>query len=133
MVGSQIIVIMITSFSITSFSVLGLKFRKSWDFGVVSVIVSIWIDFWQFRLFLTKPLFEVLHSRNLSLHYSETNYSKVDVAITFFYYSSTFLETSAKMKINVSEIFHDLVRQVNQRQPDNVRTKGKKKGGCTIL
>ena len=133
MVGSQIIVIMITSFSITSFSVLGLKFRKSWDFGVVSGIVSIWIDFWQFRLFLTKPLFEVLHSRNLSLHYSETNYSKVDVAITFFYYSSTFLETSAKMKINVSEIFHDLVRQVNQRQPDNVRAKGKKKGGCTIL
>ena len=133
MVGSQIIVIMITSFSITSFSVLGLKFRKSWDFGVLSGIVSIWIDFWQFRLFLTKPLFEVLHSRNLSLHYSETNYSKVDVAITFFYYSSTFLETSAKMKINVSEIFHDLVRQVNQRQPDNVRAKGKKKGGCTIL
>ena len=137
MLGSQIIVIMITSFSIASFSVLGLKFRKSWDFGVVSGIVSnrlSTVSSFSYKATIWGcARFEVLHSRNLSIHYSETNYSKVDVAITFFYYSSTFLETSAKMKINVSEIFHDLVRQVNQRQPDNVRAKGKKKGGCAIL
>lgn len=47
---------------------------------------------------------------------------------------STFLETSAKMKINVNEIFHDLVRQVNRRQPDSERKNpGKKKGGCVLL
>ncbi|XP_057296329.1 ras-related protein Rap-1b isoform X1 [Hydractinia symbiolongicarpus] len=46
----------------------------------------------------------------------------------------TFLETSAKMKINVNEIFHDLVRQVNRRQPDSERKNpGKKKGGCVLL
>jgi len=44
----------------------------------------------------------------------------------------TFLETSAKMKINVNEIFHDLVRQINQRQPENTKSERKKKG-CTIL
>ena len=49
--------------------------------------------------------------------------------------SSTFLETSAKMKINVNEIFHDLVRQINQRQPVT-RPKGKASGGkskCVLL
>ncbi|XP_057296330.1 ras-related protein Rap-1 isoform X2 [Hydractinia symbiolongicarpus] len=46
----------------------------------------------------------------------------------------TFLETSAKQKINVSEIFHDLVRQVNQRQPDPSRKKGgKDPKKCAIL
>jgi len=43
----------------------------------------------------------------------------------------TFLETSAKQKINVNEIFHDLVRQINQRQP--ISDKKNKKKGCTIL
>ncbi|XP_066912706.1 ras-related protein Rap-1b-like isoform X1 [Clytia hemisphaerica] len=47
----------------------------------------------------------------------------------------TFLETSAKMKINVNEIFHDLVRQINQRQP--VTRPGKKASGgkskCVLL
>jgi Ras-related protein Rap-1A len=46
----------------------------------------------------------------------------------------TFLETSAKMKINVNEIFHDLVRQINQLAPmAKPRGKGKKGGGCTLL
>ena len=56
--------------------------------------------------------------------------------MTNFLYFSTFLETSAKMKINVNEIFHDLVRQVNQRQPETNRGKGGKKGGgshCVLL
>jgi len=47
----------------------------------------------------------------------------------------TFLETSAKMKINVNEIFHDLVRQINQLAPMAKPRGGKKKGGggCTLL
>lgn len=44
----------------------------------------------------------------------------------------TFLETSAKMKINVHEIFHDLVRQINQVQPTKGADKKKKKG-CVLL
>lgn len=46
----------------------------------------------------------------------------------------TFLETSAKMKINVNEIFHDLVRQINQLAPmAKPRGKGKKGSSCTLL
>ena len=41
-----------------------------------------------------------------------------------------FMEASAKAKINVSEIFYDLVRQVNRKMPE---PKKKKKGGCTVL
>eukprot|EP00054_Salpingoeca_dolichothecata_P031817 m.264701 g.264701 ORF g.264701 m.264701 type:complete len:184 (-) comp28141_c0_seq1:34-585(-) len=46
-------------------------------------------------------------------------------------FKCTFLETSAKGKINVNEIFFDLVRQINR----TVQTVGKtkKKGGCTLL
>lgn len=47
-------------------------------------------------------------------------------------WSSTFLETSAKSKINVNEIFYDLVRQINRKNPDT-RSKGKKKSKCSIL
>jgi Ras-related protein Rap-1A len=47
-------------------------------------------------------------------------------------WNCTFLETSAKSKINVNEIFHDLVRQINKKNPD-VKSKPKKKGGCSIL
>lgn len=43
----------------------------------------------------------------------------------------TFLETSAKQKINVNEIFHDLVRQINRLHPTT--DKKNKKKGCTIL
>lgn len=45
-----------------------------------------------------------------------------------------FMETSAKKKIGVNEIFFDLVRQINRKQPDTGRkggSSGKKK--CTIL
>ncbi|XP_015239769.1 RAP1A, member of RAS oncogene family a isoform X1 [Cyprinodon tularosa] len=43
-----------------------------------------------------------------------------------------FLETSAKSKINVNEIFYDLVRQINRKTPMEKR-KTKKKSGCTLL
>ena len=43
------------------------------------------------------------------------------------------LESSAKSKVNVNEIFYDLVRQINAADPGS-RSKGaKKKGGCTLL
>ncbi|XP_003383013.1 PREDICTED: ras-related protein O-Krev [Amphimedon queenslandica] len=42
----------------------------------------------------------------------------------------TFMESSAKAKINVSEIFYDLVRQINSKQPEKTV---KKKKGCTLL
>ncbi|CAF3997566.1 unnamed protein product [Adineta steineri] len=45
-------------------------------------------------------------------------------------WGSTFLETSAKQKINVNEIFFDLVRQINKRTPVNKdkKNKGKNSG-----
>ena len=42
----------------------------------------------------------------------------------------TFLETSARKKINVDEVFFDLVRQINRQIPDKAE-KPKKK--CTVL
>lgn len=42
----------------------------------------------------------------------------------------TFLETSAKMKINVTEIFYDLVRQINKNLPDIKKKRGRR---CVIL
>ncbi|XP_078595705.1 ras-related protein Rap-1b isoform X1 [Branchiostoma floridae x Branchiostoma japonicum] len=43
-----------------------------------------------------------------------------------------FLETSAKLKINVNEIFYDLVRQINRKNPDT-KVKKKKSNKCTLL
>lgn len=40
-----------------------------------------------------------------------------------------FLETSAKAKINVNEIFNDLVRKVNKKDPGK-KTGGGQKSGC---
>jgi len=51
------------------------------------------------------------------------------------HWNCAFLETSAKSKINVNEIFHDLVRQINRKSPE-VKGKSstkKKSGGCTLL
>ncbi|KAI9320557.1 ras related protein 1b [Dichotomocladium elegans] len=42
-----------------------------------------------------------------------------------------FYETSAMFKINVDEVFHDLVRQISQRTPP--RKKHKKKMRCLLL
>lgn len=44
---------------------------------------------------------------------------------------STFLETSARKKINVDEVFFDLVRQINKQMP--VKPDRKKKSKCQIL
>jgi Ras-related protein Rap-1A/Ras-related protein Rap-1B len=42
----------------------------------------------------------------------------------------TFLETSARKKINVDEVFFDLVRQINKQMPEKAAAKKKK---CLIL
>lgn len=44
-----------------------------------------------------------------------------------------FLETSAKSKINVNEIFFDLVRQINRSAPENVSKKKKSGGMCLLM
>ncbi len=36
-------------------------------------------------------------------------------------WSCAFLETSARKKINVDEVFNNLVRQINQTMPDKVK------------
>ncbi|XP_064632005.1 ras-related protein Rap1 isoform X3 [Lineus longissimus] len=47
-------------------------------------------------------------------------------------FNCSFMETSAKSKINVNEIFYDLVRQINKKNPET-KSKKKKKSGCAIL
>jgi len=39
-------------------------------------------------------------------------------------FNCAFLETSAKAKVNVNEVFYDLVRQVNRRYPDSKGGRG---------
>lgn len=43
-----------------------------------------------------------------------------------------FLESSAKAKINVNEIFYDLVRQINRKNPEK-KPNTKKKSKCVLL
>ncbi|KAH9287193.1 Ras-related protein Rap-1b [Echinococcus granulosus] len=45
-------------------------------------------------------------------------------------WNCVFMETSAKAKINVNEVFFDLVRQINNRTPVPKKTRTKKK--CSI-
>ena len=50
----------------------------------------------------------------------------------------TFLETSARKKINVDTVFIDLVRQINSQVPDKKGKKGgaaggKSGGGCIAM
>jgi len=47
-------------------------------------------------------------------------------------FQCTFMESSAKNKINVENIFHDLVRQINTINP-KPKPSQKKKGGCSLL
>ncbi|KAK7600885.1 hypothetical protein V9T40_008326 [Parthenolecanium corni] len=44
----------------------------------------------------------------------------------------TFIETSAKAKINVSDIFYDIIRQINEKNPEQ-KQKTKKKSFCNLL
>ena len=46
-------------------------------------------------------------------------------------WTCTFLETSAKAKINVGDIFYDLVRQINSKNPEPKEKK--KKSKCAML
>merc|ERR1711976_592691 len=45
----------------------------------------------------------------------------------------TFLEASAKTKVNVDQIFHDLIRQINKANPVGGTQKKKKGGACSLL
>jgi Ras-related protein Rap-1A len=47
-------------------------------------------------------------------------------------FSCTFMEASAKIKVNVPDIFYDLVRQINKKIPEKVNGAPKKKK-CKIL
>jgi Ras-related protein Rap-1A len=48
-------------------------------------------------------------------------------------FNSAFLETSAKAKINVHEVFYDLVRQINRRYPESGRRQGTSKKCCKCV
>ncbi|XP_050313832.1 ras-related protein Rap1 isoform X2 [Anthonomus grandis grandis] len=47
-------------------------------------------------------------------------------------FNCAFMETSAKAKINVHDIFYDLVRQINKKSPEKKHIK-KKKSLCALL
>lgn len=47
-------------------------------------------------------------------------------------FNCSFMETSAKAKINVNDIFNDLVQQINKKSPEK-KTSKKKKSLCTLL
>jgi len=47
-------------------------------------------------------------------------------------FGCAFLEASAKTRVNVEQIFHDLIRQINKLSPPP-KPKKEKKGGCVVL
>ncbi|XP_066247343.1 ras-related protein Rap1 [Euwallacea similis] len=47
-------------------------------------------------------------------------------------FNCAFMETSAKAKINVNDIFYDLVRQINKKSPEK-KTNKKKRPLCALL
>jgi len=49
-------------------------------------------------------------------------------------FQCAYLESSAKAKINVNEIFYDLVRQINRKSPDKVKNgRSNRKSKCVLL
>ena len=56
--------------------------------------------------------------------------SKEQGAMAAQQWGVSFFETSARKKINVDEVFYDLVRQINAQMPAKAEKKKKK---CTIL
>ncbi len=47
-------------------------------------------------------------------------------------FNCTFMEASAKLKVNVPEIFYDLVRQINKKIPEKDKPKKKKQRCCML-
>jgi len=48
-------------------------------------------------------------------------------------FGGSFLEASAKAKVNVNEAFFDVVRQINLNDPDQAKRRCKKKSKCILL
>ena len=48
-------------------------------------------------------------------------------------FQCVFLESSAKAKINVNEIFYDLVRQINRKAPRDKSNVKKSKHRCILI
>lgn len=44
-----------------------------------------------------------------------------------------FLEVSARTKLNVDQIFYDLIRQINTMTPKDNKTTTKRRSGCSLL
>eukprot|EP00055_Hartaetosiga_balthica_P004948 m.13810 g.13810 ORF g.13810 m.13810 type:complete len:218 (-) comp4200_c0_seq2:1059-1712(-) len=55
------------------------------------------------------------------------------VSLSKMFNGCKFLEASAKEKINVNEIFYDLVRQINRKAPERGKSTGKKGSSCVLL
>lgn len=49
------------------------------------------------------------------------------------HFNCAFMETSAKAKIHVNDVFYDLVRQINKKSPKKDEIKSKKGVKCVIL
>lgn len=49
------------------------------------------------------------------------------------HFNCAFMETSAKAKIHVNDVFYDLVRQINKKSPNNSEQKPRKAIKCVIL
>ncbi|CAF0709780.1 unnamed protein product [Brachionus calyciflorus] len=49
------------------------------------------------------------------------------------HFACTFMEASAKLRVNVQEIFFDLVRQINKKVSDKPKRVTKEKKPCTLL
>merc|ERR1712071_376766 len=49
------------------------------------------------------------------------------------HWNSASLESSAKTKFNVTEIFYNLVQQINRKSPEKSKQKGKRRRRCCIL
>jgi len=48
-------------------------------------------------------------------------------------FACAFLEASAKTRVNVDQIFHDLIRQINKISPPPKGDKKGKKSRCLVL